>query len=87
MWAGVWRVAQSERFTWLDTELIGELLAERHADRDPMRIGFVELKKLVVALPGFEEEPGHPVNEKILEHIQAAWIEAREDLADADDED
>jgi FeS assembly protein IscX len=77
----------SERFTWLDTDLIGELLAEAHADRDPMRIGFVELKKLVVALPGFHEEPGHPANEKILEHIQAAWIEAREELAEDADED
>lgn len=77
----------SERFTWLDTELIGELLAEAHADRDPMRIGFVELKKLVVALPGFREEPGHPANEKILEHIQAAWIDERSGKPPVSDDD
>ena len=76
-----------DEFGWLDVEFIGELLAEHHPDRDPLRIGFVELKKLVVALPGFREEPGHPANEKILEHIQAAWIEAREELAEDADED
>lgn len=67
----------SGTFGWLETELIGELLAEAHPDRDPVRVGFVELKQLVAALPGFKEEPGHPVNEKILEHIQAAWVEER----------
>jgi FeS assembly protein IscX len=75
----------SDTFGWLDTELIGELLAETHPNIDPMRVGFVELKKLVTALPGFKEEPGHPVNEKILEHIQKFWIEEREDIQRDDD--
>lgn len=74
-----------DTFGWLETELIGELLAERHPEVDPARVGFVELKKLVVALPGFREEPGHPVNEKILEHIQAAWIDERDDIRREDD--
>jgi len=73
-------VGGQDTFGWLETELIGELLAEEHPDKDPLRVGFTELKKLVVALPGFEEEPGHPVNEKILEHIQAAWIDERNDI-------
>lgn len=73
-------------FGWLDVRLIGELLAERHADLDPIRIGFPRLKQLVTDLPGFAEEPGHPCNEKILEHIQKFWIEEREDLA-ADEDD
>jgi FeS assembly protein IscX len=76
----------SETFGWLETELIGELLAETYPDRDPMRIGFVELRRLVESLPGFKEEPGHPVNERILEHIQAVWIEERAGGA-KDDED
>jgi FeS assembly protein IscX len=70
---------KNEAFGWLDVELIGELMAEHYAERDPVRIGFVELRKLVEALPGFHEEPGHPVNEKILEHIQKFWIEERQD--------
>ena len=69
----------ADTFGWLDVELIGEELSERHPDKDPMRMGFVELRKLVEALPGFKEESGHPVNEKILEHIQKYWIEERED--------
>lgn len=76
-----------DEFGWLDVEFIGELLAEHHPDRDPLRIGFVELKKLVVALPGFREEPGHGVNEKILEHIQAAWIDERSGKPPASDDD
>ena len=64
-----------DTFNWLDVDFIGELLAEHYPGKDPVRVGFVELKKLVMALPGFEEKPGLSVNEKILEHVQAAWIE------------
>jgi len=72
-------------FGWLEVELIGELLAERHPGIDPYRVGFTHLRKLVAELPGFEEEPGHPVNEKILETIQRHWIEEREDLPREED--
>lgn len=72
-------------FGWLEVELIGELLAERHPERDPLRVNFVDLKALVQKLPGFEEEAGHPANERILETIQQHWIEAREDLRDDED--
>ena len=67
-------------FGWLEVALIGELLAERHPDVDPYRVGFPELRRLVTDLPGFQEEPGHPSNEKILETIQRHWIEEREDM-------
>lgn len=73
-------------FGWLEVELIGQLLAEQHPDVDPYRVGFPQLRALVVALPGFKEEPGHPSNEKILETIQRYWIEERDDLK-TDDED
>jgi FeS assembly protein IscX len=69
----------AKTFHWLDVHLIGEMLADAHPDLDPLRIGFPKLKALVTALPGFKEEPGHPCNEKILETIQALWIEERED--------
>jgi FeS assembly protein IscX len=39
---------------------------------------FPRLKALVQQLPGFAEQPGHPCNERILEAIQQAWIDARE---------
>jgi FeS assembly protein IscX len=73
-------------FGWLDVGLIGEMLAEQHRDVDPYRVGFPQLRKMVTELPGFVEEPGHPVNEKILETIQRHWIEEREDLKPEDDD-
>ena len=76
-----------ESFGWLDVDLIGELLAEHHPERDPRRIGFVELKALVKGLTGFREVPGHGVNEKILEHIQASWIAERDGRPPPEDED
>ncbi len=72
-------------FGWLEVQLIGELLAERHPDIDPFRVGFPQLRSLVTALPGFKEEAGHPSNEKILETIQRHWIEEREDIKREED--
>jgi FeS assembly protein IscX len=74
-----------DTFHWLDVDLIGEALHKHYPDRDPMRMGFVELKKLVLALPGFEELPGHPVNERILEEVQASWIDERAGRTHEDD--
>ncbi|MBL9148505.1 MAG: Fe-S cluster assembly protein IscX [Phycisphaerae bacterium] len=62
---------------WLDVTAIGEELADRHPEIDPTLVSFPKLKALVVALPGFKEEPGHPCNERILEAIQQAWIDER----------
>jgi FeS assembly protein IscX len=67
-------------FGWLDVERIGEELADRHADVDPLSVRFIDLRAMVEKLPGFEGDPKHPVNEKILEAIQAAWHAEREDL-------
>ena len=75
-----------DEFHWLDVEFIGELLEEHHPTKDPMRISFVELKQLVQSLPGFTEQPGHPVNERILETIQQHWIDERDDQAPDDDD-
>lgn len=66
-----------DEYHWLDVERIGEELAIEHPARDPLSIRFPELRDLVRTLPGFREQPGHPVNEKILEAIQAAWINER----------
>lgn len=77
-------MARDDSFHWLDVDLIGELLAEHHPDRDPLRTSFVELRRLVTSLEGFREQPGHPCNEKILETIQGHWITERADLRDED---
>jgi len=60
-------------FGWLDVHRIAEELADRFPDTDPITVRFVDLRQMVAALPGFHEEPGHPVNEKILETIQMLW--------------
>jgi FeS assembly protein IscX len=54
---------------------IGEALVDAHPDMDPLTIAFPKLKMLVQTLDGFQEQPGHPSNEKILEAIQQAWID------------
>lgn len=72
----------AETFGWLEVETIAEHLARLHPTIDPYAVRFTELRRLVADLPGFREEPGHPVNERILEEIQRHWIEEREDAAD-----
>jgi len=80
-------MALSKTFGWTDVHRIGEELADRVPEKDPVRIGFPELRQLVIALPGFKEEPGHPSNERILEEIQRHWMEERLDRRDDENED
>ena len=51
-------------------------LEEAHPEVDVVNLRFTDLHKWVLALPGFADEPNRS-NEKILEAIQAAWIEER----------
>lgn len=60
-------------YHWLDVQRIAEELSDAHPGVDPFTVRFVELRRLVEALPGFRERPGHPVNERILETIQQLW--------------
>ena len=63
---------------WLDVTAIAEALLDAHPDFDPTQVSFPTLKSLVLALPAFAEQPGHPCNERILEAIQEAWIDERD---------
>lgn len=74
----------AETFHWLDVQRIAEELADLHPDADPYGLSFIELRSLVEALPGFEPQPDHPANERILEEIQRLWHEEREDLREDD---
>ncbi|MCU7807056.1 MAG: Fe-S cluster assembly protein IscX [Candidatus Thiodiazotropha sp. (ex Semelilucina semeliformis)] len=62
---------------WVDSLDIAIALDEVHPDGDPRTINFVDLRDWVVALDEFDDDPHHS-GEKILEAIQAAWIEERE---------
>ena len=59
---------------WIDTREIAIALSEAHPDVDPERVNFVDLHRWVLALDGFDDDPKRS-GEKILEAIQATWIE------------
>ncbi len=59
---------------WIDTRDIALALADKYPDVDPARVNFVDLRDWVVALDGFDDDPKR-TGEKILEAIQATWIE------------
>jgi len=59
---------------WTDTLDIAIALSEKHADVDPRYVRFTDLFNWVKELEGFDDEPDR-CGEKILEAIQAAWIE------------
>jgi len=62
---------------WIDVEDIAELLNEKHAQVDVMRLRFTDLHQYVTELDGFNDSPTKS-NEKVLEAIQAAWLELKD---------
>ena len=62
---------------WTDITDIAIELVEAHPDVDPTSVNFVDLMNWVLALPDFDDVKEH-CGEKILEAIQAAWIEERD---------
>jgi FeS assembly protein IscX len=59
---------------WTDVNDIAIGLADAHPDVDPRFVRFTDLHGWVCSLPGFADDPARS-GEKILEAIQAAWIE------------
>lgn len=62
---------------WTDVRDIAIALSEKHADIDPKTMRFVDLHNLVVDLDDFDDDH-HRGGEKVLEAIQAAWIDEAE---------
>lgn len=62
---------------WTDVFDIAIELSEIYPDVDPLSVNFVELRKWVLALEEFDDDPQH-CGEKVLEAIQQAWIEELE---------
>ena len=62
------------KLKWVDVLESAIQLSEAHEDIDPRYINFVNLRRLVTELPEFDDDPER-TGEKILEAIQAAWIE------------
>ena len=53
------------------------LMCARHPEVDNVNLRFTDLHKWGLELPDFADDPNRS-NEKILEAIQAAWIEERD---------
>ncbi|MCY1278349.1 Protein IscX [compost metagenome] len=62
---------------WTDVQDIAIELADSRPDIDPRYVNFVDLHSWVLALPDFADDPQRG-GEKVLEAIQAAWIEEAE---------
>jgi FeS assembly protein IscX len=65
-----------KKLRWTDVNDIAIELDEAHPDADVVNLRFTDLWKWVQALPDFQDDPAKS-NEKILEAIQAAWLEER----------
>ncbi len=63
---------------WDDAEDIGYALADKFPDRNPLEVRFTDLHKMIVELPGFDDDPKGS-NESKLEAIQMAWHEEWQD--------
>jgi len=64
--------------TWTDSLEVAISLDEAHPHVDPKTLRFTDLMQWCLALEEFTGEQGH-CNEKILEAIQMAWIDERDD--------
>ncbi|CAC9436681.1 Believed to be involved in assembly of Fe-S clusters [Bathymodiolus heckerae thiotrophic gill symbiont] len=62
---------------WTDSLDIAIALDEAYPDFDPTFVNFVDLRKMVIALEGFDDNEDKS-GEKILEAIQMYWIEEKE---------
>jgi len=63
---------------WVDSLEIAIELDETHPDVDPKQLNFVDLRQWILELEDFDDNPEHS-GERILEAIQLAWIEEKED--------
>lgn len=63
---------------WTDVVDIAIALEEAHGQADVVNIRFTDLHTWVRELPGFDDAPERS-NEKILEAIQMAWLDERDE--------
>ena len=59
---------------WTDIHRIAEELCDKFPDVDPASVRFTDLHNWVVGLDDFDDDHSRG-GEKVLEAIQAAWIE------------
>ena len=59
---------------WSETHRIAEALYDKFPDVDPLTLRFTDLHNRIVDLAEFDDDHARG-GEKVLEAIQAAWIE------------
>lgn len=59
---------------WSETHHIAEALYDQFPDIDPLTLRFTDLHNLIVDLAEFDDDHARG-GEKVLEAIQATWIE------------
>jgi len=68
----------ADELTWSDVHEIAFRLYEAEPELDPLTLRFTDLHLKILSLEGFSSDPMGS-NEGILEAIQMAWVEERED--------
>ena len=61
---------------WTDVSDIAIELTDGYPEVDPLTVRFTDLRKWVMDLPAFDDDPDR-CGEKILEAIQMAWLDER----------
>jgi len=66
------------KWTWRDVDDIALDLVERYPHIDPLNVSMDEIRRMVVELPTFGDNPA-VATDAILDAIQAAWYDEFED--------
>ncbi len=59
---------------WSDSSEIAITLAELYPEQDPQQVRFTELRKMILGLDDFTDDPEH-CGERVLEAVMLAWID------------
>ena len=62
--------------TWQDPAEVAWALDDAHPGVDPLDLNFVDLHRMILDLPGFDDDPD-AASESILEAIVVAWNDQR----------
>ena len=68
----------ADELSWSDVHEIAFRLYESEPELDPLTLRFTDLHQKIISLEGFISDPKDS-NEGILEAIQMAWVDERED--------
>ena len=68
----------ADELAWSDVHEIAFRLYESEPELDPLTLRFTDLHQKIISLEGFVSDPKGS-NEGILEAIQMAWVDERED--------